>query len=165
MVIPAPPRRRALLPRNPTPWTAPRGADPLPPQVQRLLQQLGAGQSYRTYQPFTVGLPLILPENNPVPSFGDHQAAVELTPQQITFGGETEVASASNNQSDVQLIPIHNSSSEPVNNSSNIQGAGLAQPNTPLPAGQAPHAAQRTALHTVSSGGGAAQRWAIVRYI
>lgn len=55
---PAVPRRRALLPRNPTPW-APSSVPPtLPPQVQRLLQQFG-GSAYRTYQPFRVLQPLL----------------------------------------------------------------------------------------------------------
>lgn len=65
IVVP-PPRRRTLLPRNPTPW-APPDAQTLPPQVQRLLQQIG-GSTYRTYQPFQVLQPFILPQNNPVPT-------------------------------------------------------------------------------------------------
>ena len=54
------PQRRALLPRNPTPWGVQEPLTP-PPAVQRLLQQVG-GASYRTYQPFQVMAPLITPE-------------------------------------------------------------------------------------------------------
>jgi hypothetical protein len=54
------PGRRALLSRNPTPWSSPE-MQTLPLQVQRHLQQIAGGSSYRTYQPFQIVEPLITP--------------------------------------------------------------------------------------------------------
>lgn len=113
----AAPRHRALLPRNPTPWSAPVDAAPLPVQVQRLLQQVGEGVSYRTYQPFQVVQPMILPENNPVPSFiqSPPPSSTLLLPNSITRKVVTVLASPNNDDSCMdQQHPVSSTNYNPV---------------------------------------------------